>query len=129
MLTKKLILTFLTILLSGYCFVIAKPSEDFCQEDFDKASKGVKELIGARLQEANLSGMDLSGVDLRGAELEKANLQNANLSNANLKNADLEEANLKGANLSGANIQGAELEFAIWTDGRVCAEGSIGGCW
>ena len=30
--------------------------------------------------------------------------------------------------LTGANLTNVNLDVAIWTDGRVCAEGSIGGC-
>jgi hypothetical protein len=56
----------------------------------------------------NLSGTDLS---------------NANLTGANLSGADLEYANLEGADLTEAN-----LTYAYWTDGRKCAEGSIGEC-
>ena len=108
---------------------VAKQNEDFCQAEYDRALKGEKDLIGAKLEEANFKGMDLSGVDFRGADLEKANFENANLTNVNFKNADLEEVNLKGAKTTGAVFSGAELEYAKWTDGRTCGEGSLGGCW
>lgn len=130
MLTKKLMtICVVMALASGFSVAIAKKCDDFSQEDYNRALKGDKELIGAKLEGANLKGVNLSGVDLRGAELEKADLQCADLTNANLKNADLEDANLKGAKIKGANFSGAELEFATWTDGRICAEGSVGGCW
>ncbi|MEI8129424.1 MAG: pentapeptide repeat-containing protein, partial [bacterium] len=90
------------------------PNEDFNQEEFDSLLKGEKNLIGAKLEEANLQGMDLSGRDFSGADLEKANLQNANLTNTIFKNTDLEKANLKGAKIIGAIFKGAELEFATW---------------
>jgi uncharacterized protein YjbI with pentapeptide repeats len=47
---------------------------------------------------------------------------------------DFQNSDLRGANLSGAtfkdtvNWQGAQLSGAIWMDGRVCAEGSVGTC-
>jgi len=125
--TKKIFLLLIAVLSAGIAF--AKTNDDFCQADLDKILKGGKEFIAAKLEGADLHCMDLSGADFRGAELEKANLQKANLSNANFQNADLEEANLKGAKIDGAIFSGAELEYATWTDGRVCAEGSIGGCW
>jgi hypothetical protein len=91
----------------------------------------------------NLSGKNLSGLRLIGFDLTKCNLKGADLSNADLERADLEESNLELADLSGANmkmtdlritgLKGAKLDRAtldgaIWKDGTVCAEGSIGLC-
>jgi len=59
--------------------------------------------------------------------LSNANLVEANLTGATLTKASLRGANLKGAILSKTTLQGADLSGATWTDGRVCAEGSIGG--
>lgn len=130
MLTKKMITLFFILAFSTISIAVAKSvNEDFCQADFNRILKGEKDFVGAKLEEANLKGLNLSGADFRGADLEKANLQGTNLSGCNFKNADLEEVNLKGANIKGASFAGAELEYAIWTDGRVCAEGSVGGCW
>ena len=50
------------------------------------------------------------------------------LSDANLFRADLSGANLFGVNLFATNLSGANLTGATWTDGRICAEGSIGQC-
>ena len=127
---KKITTTTLLVLaLTTFGVALAKQCDDFCQEDLDRALKGDKDLAGAKLEGADLHGRDFSGADFRGAEVEKVNFQGANLSNANFRNADLEEANLKGANIKGANFSGAELEYTIWVDGRICAEGSVGGCW
>jgi len=132
MFTKKIMTTLLLIALTTAGVAIAKSekvNDDYSVADFNRLIKGEKDFVGAKLEEANLKGMNLSGVDFRGADLEKANFEGANLCGTNFKNADLEEANLKGANVTGAIFSNAELEFATWTDGRVCAEGSIGGCW
>ena len=126
---KKMSTILLVAITCSVGIAVAKKCDDFSQEDFNRILKGEKDFIGAKLEEANLKGMNLSGADFRGAELEKANMQNTNLSNSNLKNADLEKANLKGANINGPNFSGAELEYATWIDGRVCGEGSVGGCW
>lgn len=125
---KSLILGFAIILTTGVVFA-KKINDDFNQKEFDSLLKGEKNLIGAKLEEANLQGLNLSGRDFSGADLEKANLQNANLTNAIFKNTDLEKANLKGAKITGAVFKGAELEFATWVDGKICAEDSVGGCW
>ena len=71
---------------------------------------------------------DLDSATLYGADLTNADLTNADLSGADLFNADLDGASLKGADLSGADLSGADLSGAIWTDGRVCAEGPFGVC-
>lgn len=127
---KKVLLSTLLIgavLSSG--LVLAKDKNDFCHETYQRVLKGEKSFIGAKLEGGIFRGMDLSGADFRGAELDRTDFRGANLSGANFENADLDDANLTGANISGANFKGAELEFAKWADGRVCGEGSIGGCW
>ncbi|WP_428605383.1 pentapeptide repeat-containing protein [Sedimenticola sp.] len=111
--------------------------------DMHDASMASMRLDHANLQGANLSGAILHLADLEGANLMLSNLQHAALHAVNLQNANLMLANLKGANLldadlSGANLRGANLENTIfiaakldnatWTDGRVCAVGSIGEC-
>ena len=90
-----------------------------------------------------LAGRDLSEIDMRGANLSRANLSGATLTRANLNDANLAGANLSGANLSGATLArarltgatltdaklaGAALVGAVWTDGRICAQDSIGAC-
>ncbi len=95
-------------------------------------------LIGATLTTANLFWADmygadltkaiLTGADLTEAKLPSANLTGANLTGANLVSADLTGAVLTKANLSGAILFLADLTGATWTDGRICAQGSIGVC-
>jgi len=45
-----------------------------------------------------------------------------------LRDADFGQANLQGANLTGVKLNGVKLGQAIWVDGRVCANGSVGEC-
>jgi uncharacterized protein (DUF2147 family) len=52
----------------------------------------------------------------------------ANFHDADLRQADLRWANFRFANFDGARLEGARLEGATWTDGSVCAKGSIGRC-
>ena len=70
----------------------------------------VKEIIEGRRR--NLSGAKLFGADLSGVNLSRAYLSGANLSGANLSEAKLFGANLSGANLNGANLNGANLSRA-----------------
>src|SRR5574344_1975545 len=147
MFLKKI--SFILILLTLTVPMVIAQGNDFSQTDLKKALNGEKNLSEARLSNANLSGKNFSNVNFTNADLEGANLSNANLSganfshadldkvnfqganleNANFYHADLEEANLKGANIKGAKFKQAELEYTTWIDGRVCAEGSLGGCW
>lgn len=149
MLTKKLTKLLLLVLSISSVGIALADSCDFRASDLNRLLSGDKNMFGAKLEGANLKCKDLSGINFKkadldetdlsnsnlshsnfhGAGLEEANLSNSNLSNANFQDADLEEANLKGANIKGTNFKDAELEFATWVDGRVCAEGSIGGCW
>lgn len=87
----------------------------------------------AIMQLINLKGADLMLANLEGAHMHAANLQNANLMMSNMQKTNLVDADLSGANLQGANLIGAILiktkfDGATWTDGRVCAKGSIGEC-
>lgn len=66
-----------------------------------------KNLCGADLRKAVLTGANLSGKNLSGADLRNAVLTGANLLGANLSGADLRNAVLHGANTFGANLQGA----------------------
>jgi|GEM_PF-3410861 len=101
---------------------------EYSINDFNRALKGDKNLRKADLEEADLRGADLRNADLWDADLEGANLEGADLRNANLRKADLEEVNLKGAKIDGAQLKGAELESAMWVDGKICAEDSVGYC-
>lgn len=75
------------------------------------------------LNNKNYQNRNLSYTDLSGSNLTGTVLQGANLSNANLTDANLNSANLTGANLTGTNFTGA-----TWTNGVICASGSIGFC-
>ena len=46
----------------------------------------------------------------------------------NFSRADLSGANLKGSYQGQTQFRGANLSGAVWTDGKVCAAGSIGSC-
>jgi len=111
--------------------------------DMNHASMEKMRLDGSKLQRANFSFAIMQLVNLKDADLMLANLENthlhaANLQGANLMMANLQKSNLLDADLSGANLQGANLNGAIlikakfdgatWTDGRVCAKGSVGKC-
>ncbi len=111
--------------------------------DWNRASLVQIRLDGANLQGANLSraqldlanmkGANLMLANMKGAHLHAVNLQDSNLTMANLSETNLLDADLRGANLRGANLQNAILiqanfSGATWSDGRVCAEKSIGEC-
>ncbi len=62
-------------------------------------------LLGVRLQWADLRSAQLAGADLRGSHLEEANLSGAQLGGANLIGAQLKLANLTAADLRGAQFR------------------------
>ncbi len=96
------------------------------------------QLVGSNLMNATLSGADLAYSDLRFVNLSYSQMNNALLLGANLKNADLSYADLSNANFSyadltnakigGSKLDNARFDHAIWVDGQICAEGSIGKC-
>ncbi|GBE11594.1 serine/threonine-protein kinase B [bacterium BMS3Bbin12] len=106
---------------------------DLSRADLRSVDLRGADLAGARLVGADLSygsfGIaDLAGADLTGARLVGTGLSGADLRGADLSRSDLSYANLRGARLAGARLTGANLNQAIWTDGRICAQGSVGEC-
>ncbi|GAM09211.1 putative protein in mobD 3'region [Geobacter sp. OR-1] len=98
-----------------------------------KAMAGKKNLAGKNLKGMQLVGMNLVGANLKGACLAKTNFERADLAEADLERSDLSGANLKRAslrlaNINAAKLDGAILDNAIWTDSRICLEGSVGSC-
>jgi hypothetical protein len=89
----------------------------------DDAQLPGADLSYALLRQASLRNADLKGVNLAGADLSAADLAGADLSGADLRYAVLKEANLTGTRLAAA-----KLDKAVWSDGRGCAEGSLGQC-
>jgi len=69
-----------------------------------------------------------SGCYLVNAKLSRVDLRNADLRNANLIGATFIKSTLLGANLQGAKTAGANFSGAVWVDGSLCQQGSIGTC-
>lgn len=93
-----------------------------------RADLSGSQLVNADLSFTVMSVADLRGADLRAARLVGASLRGADLTDANLARADLSYANLRRARLQGVNLEEVKLGNAVWTDGRVCAVGSVGRC-
>lgn len=119
----------------SYC---RKTGMELSGQDLSGATLGSTDLMqarltGARLVGANLGYADLRQADLRGVDLSDASLvgalmQEARLEGARLDRADLSYADLRGTYLGGLNLEGVRLSRTVWTDGRVCAEDSVGEC-
>lgn len=113
------------------------------------------DLTGTNLNYATLNGINLDGAamagvqlnhvqafqvswiraDLKGAQMTSANLAQGNFEQADLTGVNLSDADLRGSNLKGAILEGvgvqlsrAKLAGAVWTDGRVCGNDSVGEC-
>ena len=103
------------------------------QARFDRANLRGANFSFAIMQLVSLQDTDLTLANLEGAHLHAANLKNTNLTLANLQRVNFVDADLRGANLRGANLTdaifiGAKMANATWSDGRVCAAGSVGEC-
>ncbi len=59
---------------------------------------------------------------------DSSSFRNASFVSTSFSGSDLSNADFKGSNISNAYLEGAKLEFAIWSNGIVCAKGSIGTC-
>lgn len=67
------------------------------------------ELKGAKLRDADLSGLDLSGADLRDADLSTANMYSTELAEADLRRSNMSFCILEFSKLGGADARGAIL--------------------
>ncbi len=85
---------------------------------FDQADLRKATLRDSNIQDSSFSGADLQRADLRDCVFSRVRFNGADLRRADLRNSLLTEVDLSGADLSGA----------IWTDGTVCAPGSLGVC-
>jgi hypothetical protein len=68
------------------------------------------------------------GCYLVNAKLSRTDLSQADLRNANLIGATFIQSTLLGARLEGAKLAGANFSGALWIDGTLCLDGSIGQC-
>ena len=118
--------------------------DKICEEcGLTKAKLSKMELQGANLRGSNLfranfyksdlTGANLSETNLGRSNMKRTNLQGANLKGADLTRADLREAVLFEANLTGALLEdtkliGTVLKGAVWTNGQICKDGSLGKC-
>jgi uncharacterized protein YjbI with pentapeptide repeats len=85
-------------------------------------------LSGSTMNHSNLEKAQLTSANLRWVDLSYSSLKKANLRGADLRGANLSYSDLRGAYLYQTNYKEANLEYAIWIDGSVCQEGSIGKC-
>lgn len=76
-------------------------------------------LVGAKLADANLTGIVLTNCDLQNADLQEAILSGAVLSYCNLKNVDLWSANLTSVQVKNVTFDEAQLERAMMQNAQV----------
>lgn len=100
---------------------------------FDRSTQLCRNLIDAKLNNADLSETEFTNLTLTGANLKEANLSsadieadftNADLSNiyafdADISNSKLERTVLDGANLQSTDLQGAKIHSAVISDATI----------
>lgn len=79
----------------------------------DYAELSMANLSHVSWKNSSLRDANLRGVNLEYAHLEESNLTNANLQGANLIGAVLDMSDLQGVNLTKASLEGAQLKGAI----------------
>ncbi len=114
------------------------PGRQILNQDFSHANLNSINLQGAKLvggifdqadlSYANLSLTDLSLSRIQHAMLKGTDLRQADLSGVNFTASNLAYANLTGAIIDNASFRDVILDQAIWVDGRICANGSVGVC-
>jgi uncharacterized protein YjbI with pentapeptide repeats len=84
--------------------------------------------VDARL--SNLSASTFKDSAITGSCLTQANIAGSVFEgHVSFAGSDLRKANLSGIKIKGSvDWTGAKLGGAVWMDGRICPENSIGGC-
>jgi hypothetical protein len=93
-------------------------NRDFTDYDFSGFSLNNAEFRSSRFSAVNFSNSDLSNSDFRRTVLDAVSFSGAILRNVDFSEATLGDVSFEKADLSGA----------VWIDGRVCKDGSIGLC-
>lgn len=101
---------------------------DLSQARLTDADAYRAKFLSARLDGAVLDGARLIEADMTRAEMVGTSLKGADLRNAKLVGAVMKGADLTGARLDGADLRNADLSKAVWSDGRICGDGSVGQC-
>ena len=101
---------------------------DFSYTDFSGT-----EVSSLQLNEAQFSGSTFKHAAISNFQCERCGFWKADFQNARLLSVDLSHSDLTGANFMGAELvdlllDGAQLGGVTWTDGNICAAGSIGVC-
>lgn len=96
--------------------------------NLDGADLSGVQMNHAQASQASWIRANLSGAQLKGANLSMGNFEQADFSGADLSNSNMSRSNLSGSNFMGSNLSGSNFSGATWTDGRVCANGSVGEC-
>lgn len=101
---------------------------DLSQANLEHVDGFHTKFISTTLVETNFKNARLTEADFSRANLEKTNFEGANLRGARFFRANAKGANFKNAEMQGADLSHADFSNAIWADGRICKEGSIGQC-
>jgi len=103
---------------------------------FAKANIAGAEMENVSFNASNAEGANFSGMTTTGRfEIKDAKLKGINFSGSlfhgpvSFQNSDLRQANLQNVTFEDSvNWSGAQLAGATWTDGRTCADNSVGSC-
>ena len=88
-------------------------AETLVGADLEDAELSHADLVAENLQDANLEGAELWCADLQYTDLRSAELQYADLEKADLRDADLRGANLEHATLRKAKLSNAKIDYQI----------------
>lgn len=90
-------------------------------------------MVNTRMQDCNFAERHLMRSRLVNAQFIRCDFSRSDLSDARLVNVSFSDSDLSGARLQSAELinvsfERTRLDGAIWTDGRICAENSMGLC-
>ncbi len=75
------------------------------------------------IKDSEFTNSKLTNINFLGFKIATSKFNNVSFINCNLKGV-----NFQGSEFNNVSFDGSDLSGAIWTDGRICATGSIGVC-
>ncbi len=102
-------------------------------EDLTATNFAGSAVVNSRFEANQLGRTDFSGSSVTNTrflhcELGEADFRGSQLVNVKFEHSDLKLVNFQGAGMVGVDFHQSDLSGAIWVDGRVCKEGSVGKC-
>ena len=101
---------------------------DFSGIELSNSLLEIIKIEGLRSWNANFNNSSFDNFSCTGCAFTGSSFENAEFINVAFDNCDLTGTNFFNSNIHNVDVDGSKFDGAIWSDGRICGENSIGKC-